>query len=70
MIFFYQLIFKLFFQFLGESGFLVDESTGLIQTNQSYGKYADGFFDVIVKASNSLDPAKADFAFVKVQFLN
>ena len=58
------------FQFLGESGFLVDESTGLIQTNQSYGKYADGFFDVVVKASNSKDPAKADFALVKVQNLN
>jgi len=53
-------------RFLGESGFLVDESTGLIQTNQSYGKYADGFFDVVVKASNSKDQAKADFALVKI----
>jgi len=51
---------------LGESGFLVDESTGVIQTNQSYGKYADGFFDVVVKASNSPDPTKTDFAFLKI----
>jgi len=51
---------------LGESGFLVDPSTGVIQTNQSYGKYADGFFDVVVKASNSPDPSKSDFAFLKI----
>lgn len=51
---------------LGESGFLVDPSSGIIQTNQSYGKYADGFFDVVVKAANSPDPSKTDFAFLKI----
>ena len=46
----------------------MDPSTGVIQTNQSYGKYADGFFDVVVKATNSPDPTKADFAFLKVLY--
>jgi len=51
---------------IGASGFLVDPSTGVLQTNQSYGKYADGFFEVKVKASNSPDPTKADLSFIKI----
>ena len=38
----------------------------MVQTNQSYGKYADGYFEVEVKASNSADPDKADYAFIKI----
>ena len=38
----------------------------MLQTNQSYGKYADGFFEVKVKASNSPDPTKADLSFIKI----
>lgn len=41
-------------------------STGVLQTNQSYGKYADGYFEVKVKASNSPDPSKRDFTFIKI----
>ena len=41
-------------------------STGVLQTNQSYGKYADGYFEVKVKASNSPDPTKADFTYIKI----
>jgi hypothetical protein len=41
-------------------------STGVIQTNQSYGKYADGYFEVKLKASNSPDPSKADYTFLKI----
>ena len=37
-----------------------------MQTNQSYGKYADGYFEVKVKASNSPDPSKLDFTFIKI----
>ena len=37
-----------------------------MQTNQSYGKYADGYFEVKVKASNSPDPSKRDFTFIKI----
>ena len=38
----------------------------MLQTNQSYGKYADGYFEVKVKASNSPDPNKADFTYIKI----
>jgi hypothetical protein len=38
----------------------------VLQTNQSYGKYADGYFQVKVKASNSPDPTKADFTNIKI----
>merc|ERR1712025_1348688 len=51
---------------LGVSGFLVDPYTGLVQTNQSYGKYSDGYFDVVIKASNSPIPSKADFVLMKI----
>ena len=51
---------------LGPEGFLVDPSTGVIQTNQSYGRYSDGYFDVVIKASNSPDPSKFTYALVKV----
>ena len=54
---------------LGPEGFLVDPVTGVIQTNQSYGRYSDGYFDVFIKASNSPDPSKSDFALMKVRFL-
>jgi len=54
---------------LGASGFLVNQNTGVIQTNQSYGKYADGYFDVVIKASNSPIPSKADFVLVKIFIL-
>ena len=51
---------------LGPEGFLVDPITGVIQTNQSYGRYSDGYFDVVIKASNSPDPLKSDFALIKI----
>ena len=51
---------------LGASAFLVDPLTGVIQTNQSYGRYSDGYFDVVIKAHNSPDPDKKDLAFMKV----
>ena len=54
---------------LGPEGFLVDPVTGVIQTNQSYGRYSDGYFDVFIKASNSPDPSKSDFALMKVRLL-
>ena len=53
---------------LGPSAFLVDPLTGVIQTNQSYGRYSDGYFDVVIKAHNSPDPEKRDLAFMKVRF--
>ena len=38
----------------------------MISTNQSYGQYSDGYFDVVVKAANTPDPDKADMASIKV----
>ena len=29
-------------------------------------RYSDGYFDVVIKASNSPDPSKADFALIKI----
>ncbi len=33
-------------QDLGSTPFLVDPQTGAVQTNQSYGQYSDGYFQV------------------------
>ena len=32
--------------------FLVDRITGTVQTNQTYGRFGDGFFTLFVMASN------------------
>ena len=58
------MISKTFLAFLLKPLFF--SSTGVLQTNQSYGKYADGYFEVKVKASNSPDPSKADFTYIKI----
>jgi len=51
---------------LGPEGFLIDPVTGVIQTNQSYGRYSDGYFDVVIKATNSPNPSKSAFATLKI----
>merc|ERR1719471_1265483 len=51
---------------LGPSAFLVDPLTGVIQTNQSYGRYSDGYFDVVIKAHNTPEPSRMDLAFMKI----
>lgn len=33
--------------------FVVDEDTGLVQTNQTYGRFGDGYFTLAVAASNN-----------------
>ena len=33
--------------------FIIDQLTGVMQTNTTYGRYADGYFEVTVKASNA-----------------
>ncbi len=33
-------------QDLGSTPFLVDPQTGAVQTNQSYGQFSDGYFQV------------------------
>jgi hypothetical protein len=54
-------------QDLGPSLFLVDPQTGAVQTNQSYGQFADGYFDVAIRATNTPDPDKSDIANIKVR---
>lgn len=51
---------------LGAEAFLVDPLTGVIQTNQSYGRYSDGYFDVVIKAYNSPDLSRMDLSFMKI----
>ena len=44
----------------------MDPHTGVVQTNQSYGQYSDGYFHVAIRATNTPDPAKSDVANIKV----
>jgi hypothetical protein len=44
--------------------FIVDELSGTLRTNQTYGEFADGYFVVVVKATNA--PQQKDFTKVKV----
>ena len=44
--------------------FIMDELTGTLRTNQTYGQFADGYFVVVIKATNA--PAQKDFTKVKV----
>merc|ERR1719383_899930 len=48
--------------------FIVDETTGHVQTNRLYGKYNDGYFEVVIKASNTPDDndRAADYATLTV----
>lgn len=50
--------------------FLVDGLTGLLQTNQTLGRFADGYFLIFVKATNGrYDIRNGDFARLKVYVL-
>lgn len=48
-------------EIMGQGVFIVDPKTGYVVTNQTYGKYNDGYFELVVKAANSPNPDKADF---------
>ena len=45
--------------------FIIDELTGTLRTNQTYGQFADGYFVVVIKATNA--PTQKDFTKVKVR---
>lgn len=51
---------------IGASGFLVDPITGVIQTNMTFGKFTNGFFDVAIEATNTPDKTKSDFVYLKI----
>jgi len=46
--------------------FLVDPSSGQLQTNQTYHEFSDGYFQINIMASNSPDVSKADYINLKV----
>ena len=47
--------------------FIVDSVAGVVQTNQTLGRYVDGYFNIFLKASNGIhDTKKGDFALLRV----
>lgn len=46
--------------------FIVDPISGVLQTNRTYGKFNDGYFDLSIKAANTPDPDKADFTNIRI----
>ena len=43
-----------------------DNQKGLKTLLMIISRYSDGYFDVVIKAANSPDPSKADFALIKI----
>lgn len=47
--------------------FIIDPETGMLQTNATLGRFADGYFKIFLKASNGVhDTKKGDFTKLKV----
>ena len=46
--------------------FIIDENTGVLQTNRTYNKYNEGYFDLTIKAANTIDSSKADFTYLRI----
>ena len=46
--------------------FIIDQLTGVLQTNETYARFADGYFEISVKAMNA--PDKNDLMKIKVKF--
>ena len=44
--------------------FIIDQLTGILQTNETYARFADGYFEISVKAMNA--PDKNDRMAIKV----
>ena len=44
--------------------FIIDQLTGVLQTNETYARFADGYFEISVKAMNA--PDKNDLMKIKV----
>lgn len=58
---------KNLYEILDNDMFLVDEVTGILHTNQTYGRFGDGYFKLFVSAYNS--PDKFDLAKVLIYVL-
>ena len=48
--------------------FLMDPSSGLLQTNATLGRFVDGHFELVLKAANGPDDAEGDYTRLKVRF--
>ena len=46
--------------------FIIDQLTGVLQTNETYARFTDGFFEITVKAKNA--PEKQDLVKIKVNY--
>ena len=44
--------------------FIIDQLTGVLQTNETYARFTDGYFEITVKAKNA--PTKEDLRKLKV----
>ena len=48
--------------------FIIDQLTGVLQTNETYARFTDGYFEITVKAKNA--PTKEDLRQLKVSILH
>lgn len=46
--------------------FIIDQLTGVLQTNETYARFTDGFFEITVKAKNA--PSRQDLVKIKVKY--
>jgi hypothetical protein len=51
-------------EIVDKSVFIIDQVTGVLQTNETYARFTDGYFNITVKAQNA--PDKQDFVKLKV----
>jgi hypothetical protein len=55
-------------EILDNDVFIIDPSSGILQTNRTLGQYADGYFNLVFKASNGPnDKKRGDFTSIKVK---
>lgn len=54
-------------EILDEDLFLMDATSGMLQTNATLGRFVDGYFHIVLKASNGVtDQKNGDFTTLKV----
>ena len=51
-------------EIIADPVFIIDQLTGVLQTNETYARFTDGYFNITVKAQNA--PSKEDFVKLKV----
>ena len=54
-------------EILDDSVFVIDPSSGVLQTNRTLGQFADGYFNLVFRASNGPnDKKRGDFTTMRV----